>query len=80
WYMEKIFPVGRRVAKVVRPVVNRVTQMPLIGDDRVFEAMANFYDRLDGIRDILGDPEITSTRLVMNPEKMVISEARRTYT
>ncbi len=80
WYMEKIFPVGRRVAKVVRPVVNRVTQMPLIGDDRVFEAMANFYDRLDGIRDILGDPEITSARLVMNPEKMVISEARRTYT
>lgn len=80
WYMEKIFPVGRRVAKVVRPVVNRVTQMPLIGDDRVFEAMATFYDRLDGIREILGDPEITSARLVMNPEKMVISEARRTYT
>ncbi len=80
WYMEKIFPVGRRVAKVVRPVINRVTQMPLIGDDKVFEAMAEFYDRLDGIRDILGDPEITSARLVMNPEKMVISEARRTYT
>jgi arsenite-transporting ATPase len=80
WYMEKIFPVGRRVAKVVRPVINRVTQMPLIGDDRVFEAMAAFYDRLDGVREILGDPEITSARLVMNPEKMVISEARRTYT
>jgi arsenite-transporting ATPase len=80
WYMEKIFPVGRRVAKVVRPMINRVTQMPLIGDDKVFEAMAAFYDRLDGIRDILGDPEITSARLVMNPEKMVISEARRTYT
>ncbi len=80
WYMEKIFPVGRRVAKVVRPVINRVTAMPLIGDDRVFEAMASFYDRLDGIRDILADPEITSARLVMNPERMVISEARRTYT
>ena len=80
WYMEKIFPVGRRVAKVVRPVINRVTAMPLIGDDRVFEAMASFYDRLDGIRDILADPEVTSARLVMNPERMVISEARRTYT
>jgi arsenite-transporting ATPase len=80
WYMEKIFPMGRRVAKVVRPVVNRVTSMPLIGNDEVFEAMASFYERIDGIREIFADPEITSARLVMNPEKMVISEARRTYT
>ena len=80
WYMEKIFPVGRRIAKVARPVINRVTAMPLIGDDKVFEALAQFYERLDGIREILADPEITSARLVMNPEKMVIAEARRTYT
>jgi len=80
WYMEKIFPMGRRVAKVVRPVINRVTSMPLIGNDDVFEAVASFYERLDGIRDILADPKVTSARLVMNPERMVISEARRTYT
>lgn len=80
WYMEKIFPVGRRIARVARPVINKVTAMPLIGDDKVFEALAQFYERLDGIREILADPEITSARLVMNPEKMVISEARRTYT
>ncbi len=80
WYMEKIFPMGRKVAKVVRPVINRVTSMPLIGNDEVFEAVASFYERIDGIREIFADPEITSARLVMNPEKMVISEARRTYT
>ncbi len=79
WYMEKMFPIGRRVAKVVRPVLNKVTSMP-VADDKVFEAVARFYDRLDGIREILADPEITSARLVMNPEKMVIAEARRTYT
>ncbi len=79
WYMEKIFPIGRRVASFVRPVLNRVTSLP-VADDKVFAAVASFYERLDGIRDILSDPEITSARLVMNPEKMVISEARRTYT
>lgn len=79
WYMEKIFPVGRRMAKVVRPVLTRVTSLP-IADDRVFAAAADFYDRIDGIREILSDPETTSARLVMNPEKMVIAEARRTYT
>ncbi len=79
WYMEKMFPIGRTVAKVVRPMISKVTSMPM-ADDKVFEAVARFYDRLDGIRDILADPEITSARLVMNPEKMVIAEARRTYT
>ena len=79
WYMEKMFPIGRRVAKVVRPIVSKVTSMP-VADDKVFEAVARFYDRLDGIRAILADPEVTSARLVMNPEKMVIAEARRTYT
>lgn len=79
WYMEKMFPIGRRVAKVVRPVITKVTSMP-VADDKVFEAVSRFYDRLDGIREILSDPDVTSARLVMNPEKMVIAEARRTYT
>jgi arsenite-transporting ATPase len=79
WYMEKMFPVGRKVAKVVRPVVSRMSSMP-IADEQVFDSVSQFYERIDGIKDILGDPEVTSTRLVMNPEKMVIAEARRTYT
>jgi arsenite-transporting ATPase len=77
--MEKMFPIGRRVAKVVRPMLSKVTSMP-VADDKVFAAVQRFYDRLDGIREILADPDVTSARLVMNPEKMVIAEARRTYT
>ena len=79
WYMEKMFPLSRRVAKVVRPVVSRVSSMP-VADDRVFQSVERFYERLDGIKELLSDPQITSARLVMNPEKMVIAEARRTYT
>ncbi len=79
WYMEKIFPLERKVVKAVRPMLSRVVSMPIARDD-VFEAAENFYARLDGIRDLLGDPETTSVRLVMNPERMVIAEARRTYT
>ena len=79
WYMDKLFPASRKVAKVVRPVLSRVTGMP-VADDDVFDAVVKFYDRLDGIKELLSDPEITSARLVMNPEKMVIAEARRTYT
>jgi arsenite-transporting ATPase len=79
WYMEKLFPMERRVAKVVRPVLSKVMSMPLPGDD-VFEAGEGFYGRIEGVRRVLSDPKITSARLVMNLEKMVVSEARRTYT
>ncbi len=78
-YMERLFPVGRRVNKLVAPVLSRVTSLPMASDD-VFAATSRFYERLDGVREILMDPERTSVRLVVNPERMVIAEARRTYT
>jgi arsenite-transporting ATPase len=78
-YMERLFPVGRRVNKLVSPVLSRVTSLPVAGDD-VFAATSRFYERLDGVREILMDPARTSVRLVVNPERIVIAEARRTYT
>jgi arsenite/tail-anchored protein-transporting ATPase len=78
-YMERLFPVGRRVNKVLAPVLSRVTSLPM-ADDSVFAATSDFYDRLDGVREILIDPARTSVRLVVNPERIVIAEARRTYT
>jgi arsenite-transporting ATPase len=79
WYMERLFPVSRRVNKAVAPVLKRVTSLPVAGDS-VFAAGRRFYERLDGVRELLTDPEVTSVRLVVNPERMVIAEARRTYT
>jgi arsenite-transporting ATPase len=64
---------------VIGPVLSRVTSLPM-ADDNVFAATSDFYDRLDGVREILVDPERTSVRLVVNPERIVIAEARRTYT
>ena len=79
WYMERIFPVERKVVRAVRPLLTRVTTMPVASDD-VFAAARRFYDRLDGVRELLTDGRRTSVRLVVNPERMVIAEARRTYT
>ena len=79
WYLERIFPVERKVAKVVRPMLGRITTMPL-PQDKLFGAVDSLYRNLEGVRDILRDASRTSVRLVVNAEKMVIAEARRTYT
>ena len=79
WYMDRLFPMGRRVTGLVRPLMTRLTSVPVAGDD-VFAALRRFYDRLDGVRELLTDPAVSSVRLVVNPERMVIAEARRTFT
>ncbi|MFM7070131.1 MAG: ArsA family ATPase, partial [Actinomycetes bacterium] len=79
WYMDKFFPLSRRVTRMVGPVVSRLTSVP-VADEKVFSAGQRLYDRLDGVRRILSDPAVTSVRLVVNPERMVLAEARRTYT
>jgi arsenite-transporting ATPase len=77
--MERLFPTTRTLNKALRPILTRVTNLPVAGDE-VFGATRRFYDRLDGVRDVLTDPATTAVRLVVNPERMVIAEARRTYT
>jgi arsenite-transporting ATPase len=79
WYFERIMPTERRLMKAARPILNRVTDLPM-PDDSVFAAAQGVFEGVEQVKELLSDPHITSARLVMNPEKMVIDEARRTYT
>jgi arsenite-transporting ATPase len=67
------------VVKTIRPILTRITTMP-IAEDRIFAAVERLHRNLEGVGKLLRDEERASVRLVVNPEKMVIAEARRTYT
>jgi arsenite-transporting ATPase len=77
--MDRVFPVSRKVTKVLRPLASRMTSMPVPGD-QVFSSTASFYDKLGSVRHLLTDAEQASVRLVVNPERLVVAEARRTAT
>jgi len=79
WWMTRMFPIGRKVATVVSPLARALVGMPL-PDGEVFASIEGLYSELDKIRGLLTDGEKTSLRLVVNPEKMVIKEAQRTFT
>jgi arsenite-transporting ATPase len=82
WYVQKIFPIQRRAAKVVRPFARRIRtdSLPPLPEDSFFGALQRFYEAVVGVEDILTNAERASVRLVVNAEKMVIAEARRAYT
>jgi arsenite-transporting ATPase len=79
WWMNRLFPIQRRVAKVMRPVVGAVSDIPLPSNS-VMDAVAELYVELEEVHKLLIDGERSSIRLVVNPEKMVIKEAQRTLT
>jgi arsenite-transporting ATPase len=79
WWMERIFPVQRKVAKALSPFIRAVTDLPL-PEDETYEEVEDLYEKLIQIHEVLSDPEASSIRLVVNPERMVLQEARRAYT
>ncbi len=78
WWVEKILPIHRRIVGVLRPVVRPFTDLPLPTEE-VYAAGEDLFRRLQELRDLLCTEE-ASVRLVLNPEKMVIKEAQRTFT
>jgi arsenite-transporting ATPase len=79
WYIEKIFPFQRKTIQIARPVVKRMSDMPLPDDD-VFDSIEELVVYLERMSKLLSNSEVSSMRVVLNPEKMVVKEAQRAYT
>jgi arsenite-transporting ATPase len=79
WWLEKIFPIQRRAAQLLRPMAQPLLNIPLPSDE-FFGAIKDGAQQLTRMHDLLSDPAKSTIRLVLNPEKMVIKEAQRTYT
>lgn len=80
WYLQKVFPAHRRLARGIRPIAAMLGRGDVIPPDTLFEALLRLNDELAAVRQLLGDPAVTSVRLVLTPESVVVAEARRTFT
>jgi arsenite/tail-anchored protein-transporting ATPase len=79
WWMQRIFPIHRRAMGLARPLIGTFIDMPL-PSDKVYDSVERLFAQLDKLHAMLVDRTLTSVRLVLNPEKMVVSEAQRTST
>ncbi|HUX51055.1 MAG TPA: ArsA family ATPase [Spirochaetia bacterium] len=79
WWMEKFFPLKRKAVKLLGPVIQPFLGLP-IPDDGVMGEIQTIYNQLDEMRAVFSDREVTSIRIVVNPEKMVVKEAQRSFT
>ena len=64
----------------MRPLATLLGRGDVIPPDYIFDALLRLNDELAAVRQLLGDPAVTSVRLVLTPEAVVAAEARRTFT
>src|SRR5436190_3082702 len=79
WWLEKVFPQRSAILAAARPFARAVLDLSLPGD-AVLDDVQRLVRNLIAMNEILRDNEHVSVRLVMNYDRMVIDEARRTYT
>ncbi|MCR4406251.1 MAG: TRC40/GET3/ArsA family transport-energizing ATPase [Anaerolineae bacterium] len=79
WYLMKIFPLEKKAVQISRPLLRAVLDLPM-PDDELFDTIEELIKGLDRMKALLTDPDKSSVRLVLNPEKMVVKEAQRAFT
>lgn len=77
WWVGKAFPFQKTAIKTAGFALRKTTGIPL---DKGYEELQKLFDKLKAIQDVLANADVSSVRLVANPERMVIEEARRAYT
>ena len=77
WWVQKAFPFQSAAIKTAGFALRKTVGIPL---DKGYEELNRLFEKLAAIQDVLGNSDVSSVRLVANPEKMVIEEARRAYT
>lgn len=75
WYSNRISGLQSGMLNLARPLINKV-----IPTAEVLEAVNTLSERVKTLREVLTNPDVSSYRPVVNPERMVIKEALRAET
>jgi len=79
WWLEKVLGRERALLAAARPLARTFLDVQL-PDERAFAEIQRLVENLVGMHELLRDTEHASIRLVMTPDRMVVSEAMRTFT
>ena len=79
WWLQKVFPQSPQLMAAARPLARAMLDVSLPGD-AVLDDVQRLVRNLIAMNEILRDTEHVSVRLVMTPDRMVVDEARRTFT
>ena len=74
-WINKAMP--KMAIKTFGSIIRKTSGVPI---DKGFEELDKLFGKLENVQKIMLDPRVCSIRIVANPERMVIQEAKRAYT
>jgi len=78
WHLERLLPAQRGLMRTLRPAAAAAAGMPLPSPEMA-STVAAWYRQMRDVHALLTGPS-ASVRLVLTPERLVVAEARRTWT
>ena len=75
WYVERFFGWGETAMRLTGGLLRR-----LMPEQDALAGLPKLVDDVKALQEVLSDPQTTSYRVVINPEKMVIKEGARAVT
>ncbi len=78
WWMEKLFPIKRKGAKIAGPIIQAAVKVP-VPSEETFDEVERLYSKIDRLHQLLLNKESVSIRIVTTPEKIVVKEAKRSF-
>lgn len=76
-WLTKAFPGQQLAIKTVGWMLRKTKDIPL---DKGYDELKALLEKLEVVQKIMLDPKVCSIRIVANPERMVVQEAKRAYT
>jgi arsenite-transporting ATPase len=78
-YIKNLLGFVRDMSGLFMPKLKMLTGLPL-SENKLEDKLQKLFGDVEQLRKILVDPEVTSVRLVLNPDKMALLETERAFT
>lgn len=79
--LNRIVRIERNILKLIRPFGKRLESVKqMIPEDEIYVTFGKIMEDIGRLGGMLRDPETSSVRLVLNPDKIAVAETKRTYT
>jgi arsenite-transporting ATPase len=79
WYARNLVGLTSGATRLLLPSISRALKLPL-SDTTVQRQIQGLFDQIGRLREILTDRELTSVRLVLNPDLLSLQETQRAFT
>lgn len=78
-FLAKALPMKRMGLKAAGPLIEKAMKIPM-PEDNIFDDVEYVMNKMERLQNLMLDKDVVSLRLVTTPERIVIREAKRSFT